>query len=71
MRTDVQKNQNNEVEAALQALSHGLTHLIFRNVQLVEEIHVKQTPMDDDVMKIKQIPCVLYKKKRIIHIAYY
>ncbi len=39
------ENQNKEIEAELQALSRGLTHLIFRNVQLVEEIHVKQMPI--------------------------
>ena len=53
--TDMQKNQNNEVEAELQALSRGLTHLIYRNVQLVEEIHAKQIPIDDEVMKMLNI----------------
>lgn len=49
------ENQNKGIEAELQALSRGLTHLIFRNVQLVEEIHVKQTPINDEIMKILNI----------------
>ena len=48
-------NQNNEIEAEIQALSRGLIHLIFRNVQLVEETHVKQMPLDDEVMKMLNI----------------
>ena len=55
MGTDMQKNPNNEVEVELQALSRGLTHLIFRNVQLVEEVHVKQMPIDDKIMKMPNI----------------
>ena len=55
MGTDMQEDQNNEVEAELQALSRGLTHLIFRNVQLVEKIHVKQISIDDEVMKMLNI----------------
>ena len=51
----MQENQNNDVEAELQSLSRGLTHLIFRNVQLVEEIHVKQMPIDDEIMKMLNI----------------
>lgn len=47
--------QNKEVEAEMQALSRGLTHLIFRNVQLVEEIHVKQMLIDDKIMKMLNI----------------
>ena len=35
------ENQNKEIEAKLQALRRGLTHLIFRNVQLVDEISCK------------------------------
>ena len=55
MGTHMQKNPNNEVEVELQALSRGLTHLIFRNVQLVEEVHVKQMPIDDKIMKMPNI----------------
>lgn len=51
----MQENQNNEVEAELQALSRGLTHLIFRNIQLVEEIHAMQMPIDDKVMQMLNI----------------
>lgn len=42
---------SNEVENELQAVSRGLTHLIFRNLRLVEEIHAKHLPLDDEVIK--------------------
>lgn len=51
MGTDMQE----DLEAELQALSRGLTHIIFRNAQLVEEIHAKQMPIDDKVMKMFNI----------------
>lgn len=52
---DISGNQNNEVETELQELSRGLTHLIFRNVRLVEEIHAMQMPIDDEIMKMLNI----------------
>lgn len=48
-------DMSDKVEAELQELSRGLTHLIFRNARLVEELHVKQMAMDDEVMKILNI----------------
>ena len=51
----MEHNPCNEVENELQAFSRGLTHLIFRNLRLVEEIHAKQKPLEDEVMKTLNI----------------
>lgn len=46
---------SNEVENELQAFSRGLTHLIFRNLRIVEEIHAEGVPLDDEMMKALNI----------------
>ena len=46
---------SNEVEDELQDVSRGLTHLIFRNLRIVEEIHAEGIPLDDEVMKALNI----------------
>lgn len=39
----------------MQDVSRGLTHLIFRNLRIVEEIHAEGIPLDDEVMKALNI----------------
>ena len=38
-------------EKELQDISRALTHMLFRNVPLVEEIHTKQLVIDQETMK--------------------
>lgn len=38
-------------EEELQDISRALTHMLFRNVPLVEEIHTKQLVIDQETMK--------------------
>ena len=38
-------------EEDLQDISRALTHMLFRNVPLVEEIHAKQLIIDEEMMK--------------------
>ena len=38
-------------EEQLQDISRALTHMLFRNVPLVEEIHTKQLFIDQNMMK--------------------
>ncbi len=38
-------------EDELQNLSRALTHMLFRNVPLVEEIHTKRLIIDQELMK--------------------
>ncbi len=38
-------------EEELQNISRALTHMLFRNVPLVEEIHTKQLVIDQELMK--------------------
>lgn len=39
-------------EEGLQDISRALTHMLFRNVPLVEEIHTKQLVIDQETFKI-------------------
>ena len=38
-------------EEEIQDISRALTHMLFRNVPLVEEIHTKQLVIDQETMK--------------------